>query len=375
MLYSPPLSIEQRLEHIQTARRSLLLERRSLRTPLVAGWVERSWQRCIQSGRQPHEHVHFDLLPHEALRRVHEANQFLLRTARPVMERLGQAIADTGYFAILTNADGIVVDVNGPIDRTDRRAQLITRIGVDLSEKAVGTTAIGTALAEHKPVWLHRGEHFFTDNIAYSCAGAPLMGPDGQCVGMLDLTGIDTIERPELQHLVAQTAHRIENALLLAHGYDLLLRVNWPGVCLGSDIDGLITLDAEGRVVGSNDVARNMLAPLHSIPWSSLHVDDIFGVSHGLLVGAARQHRGSQMVPLWSGLHVQVQAIENGMEEKTNAKAGSWRSHANVPLKEQETALIRHAVDEARGNVAQASKALGISRATVYRKLGKKPRP
>jgi transcriptional regulator of acetoin/glycerol metabolism len=40
------------------------------------------------------------------------------------------------------------------------------------------------------------------------------------------------------------------------------------------------------------------------------------------------------------------------------------------PLKEVESDLIRKAVEEARGNVAQAARALGISRATVYRKLG-----
>jgi transcriptional regulator of acetoin/glycerol metabolism len=34
-----------------------------------------------------------------------------------------------------------------------------------------------------------------------------------------------------------------------------------------------------------------------------------------------------------------------------------------------ETALIRKAVADARGNVAEAARTLGISRATVYRKL------
>jgi transcriptional regulator of acetoin/glycerol metabolism len=97
--------------------------------------------------------------------------------ARPVLERLGRAIANTRYFAILTDAQGIVIDVNGPIDRSDRRAQLITRIGVDLSERSVGTTAIGAVLAEQQPLWLHRGEHFFNDTSVYSCAGAPLFGP------------------------------------------------------------------------------------------------------------------------------------------------------------------------------------------------------
>lgn len=38
-------------------------------------------------------------------------------------------------------------------------------------------------------------------------------------------------------------------------------------------------------------------------------------------------------------------------------------------LRDVETALIRKAVADARGNVAEAARALGISRATVYRKL------
>jgi transcriptional regulator of acetoin/glycerol metabolism len=33
--------------------------------------------------------------------------------------------------------------------------------------------------------------------------------------------------------------------------------------------------------------------------------------------------------------------------------------------------MIRKAIDSSRGNVAQAAKALGISRATLYRKLSR----
>ena len=38
-------------------------------------------------------------------------------------------------------------------------------------------------------------------------------------------------------------------------------------------------------------------------------------------------------------------------------------------LRDTETDLIRHAVDAARGNVAEAARRLGISRATVYRRM------
>jgi len=53
-------------------------------------------------------------------------------------------------------------------------------------------------------------------------------------------------------------------------------------------------------------------------------------------------------------------------------------AHAAGPnrprLRDVQTALIRKAVDDARGNVAEAARALGISRATVYRKLSQSPR-
>jgi transcriptional regulator of acetoin/glycerol metabolism len=43
-----------------------------------------------------------------------------------------------------------------------------------------------------------------------------------------------------------------------------------------------------------------------------------------------------------------------------------------VPLRDVEVTMIRRAMADARGNVMEAAKALGISRATVYRKLGKR---
>ena len=234
---------QQRLAQIEQARHAVMREGRAVTEVALDGWadrawIERSWRRCLANGQRPDQRVAFDVLPAQARRRAQEASHGLVSAARPVLDKLGRAIANTRYFAILTDARGVVVDVNGPIDRSDRRAQLITRIGVDLSERSVGTTAIGAVLAELQPVWLHRGEHFFHDTSMYSCAGAPLFGPDGQCVGMLDLTGIDTAERPELKHLVAQSARSIENALALSQPHSLLLRLNWPGRTLGDDADG-----------------------------------------------------------------------------------------------------------------------------------------
>jgi transcriptional regulator of acetoin/glycerol metabolism len=354
-----------RLALIESARRAVMGGAPLTEVPPVEAWVERSWQRCLASGRRPEQRLGFDMIPAPARQRVIDASQPLVRAARPVLDRLSRALASTRYFAILTNDAGVVVDAHGPIDRSDRRADLITRIGVDLSERNVGTTAIGAALTELQPVWLHRGEHFFNDTSVYSCAGAPLFGPDGRCAGMLDLTGINAAERPELKHLVAQAARSIENSLTLALPHDLLLRLNWPGRSLGGDDDGLVGLDADGWVQGSNEAARQMVPQL-ALAGGPTHCSELFAQPWEPLFDLAR-HRTPQApteVPLWSGLRLQALPLLSGRPVGTVAP--------RVPLRDVEIALIRKAVADARGNVQQAAKALGISRATVYRKLGRK---
>ena len=351
-------------------------------------WIARSWQRCLTSGQRPDQAVSFDVIPAQALRRIEEANHTLLSAARPALARLGRAIANTRYFAILTNSQGVVVDVNGPVDRSDARAQAIARVGVDLSERNVGTTAIGAALTELHPVWLHRGEHFFDVNACYSCAGAPLFGPDGECVGMLDLTGIDADERPELKHLVAQSARSIENALTLERDHHLLVRLNWPGHTLGDETDGLVCLDGDGFVTGANQPARQMLAALatpnglanQASP--AIHSSDLFAMPYQMLFDAAGRDAYGQPapldVPLWSGLRLQAvsqsrrQALGDLARSGTHGASGGANGHEPHLLKDVETAMIHKAVMQAKGNVMQAAKELGISRATVYRKLGSK---
>ena len=367
---------DQRLHQIAMARQAVLHDGKSMSRTGTQAWIERSWQRCLASGKTPDQKVSFDMIAPTAMRRLVEANQDLLRTARPVLQSLSHAIVSTRYFAVMTDADGVVIDAHGAIDRSDRRADLITRIGTDLSEHQLATTAISAALTELQPVWLHRGEHFFNANSAYSCAGAPLFGPDGTCIGMLDLTGIEAAERPELKHLVAQSARSIENVLTLGQlkaPTNLLIRLNWPGRTLGDETDGLVCLNADGYVTAANQMARLMvpqLVPQRS-PRQLLHASDLFAMSFDMLFDAARKQssKSALEVPLWTGLRLHALPVIGGQAGAIHTAQLDAPATPPPPLKDIETALIRKAVDDARGNVMQAAKVLGISRATVYRRL------
>lgn len=373
---APATGGQDRLARIGRARQAVLYgdARPAEAEPALEGWIERSWRRCLAGGQHPEQAPTFDTVPAAEMRRHQEANQQLVQAAKPTLERLGRAIADTRYFAILTNQAGVVVDVNGRIDRSDSRADLITRIGTDLSETRVGTTAIGAALAELQPVWLHRGEHFFDATSVYSCAGAPLFGPDGRCAGMLDLTGIEAAERPELKHLVTQCARSIENALTLGRPHALLVRLNWPGRVLGDDSDGLLCVDADGCVTGANPAARQMLSRLDAAAGGMPHCSELFAMPFEMLFDAAQRRGNAQggvlEVPLWSGLRLHALPLPAGRDAPPATLQLPPSGEAGRPLKELETALIRKAVSDARGNVLQAARALGVSRATVYRRLG-----
>jgi len=366
-LASPP---PERTLAIAQARQALLhgdpVDARAPGGTRIEPWIARSWQRCIEAGHRPQQRVSFEPVHRSTVRDLAERNRVLVSAARPVIERLSRAIADTRYFAVLTDADGMVVDVGALPDGTDeasRHARNIGRIGIDLSERAIGTSAIGTALAEQESVWLHRGEHFFDDTSVYSCAGAPLFGPEGDCIGMLDLTGVQVPERPELRHLATLSARSIENALVLRAPCEMLLRLGWPGCAANETAEGLLCIDAGGNVTGANAAARQMLHQPLARGQRMLHCNDLFALPLAMLFDAARRGDAVLEVPLWSGLRVQVRP-----QRGDGGGAGS-ATDARPRLRDVETALIRKAVAEARGNVAEAARALGISRATVYRKL------
>jgi transcriptional regulator of acetoin/glycerol metabolism len=175
-----------------------------------------------------------------------------------------------------------------------------------------------------------------------------------------------------LKHLVRRSARSIENSWLLSTAHALVLRLNWPGNQPGDDSDGLLTLDADGHIVGANPTARQMLSLSPGVHGQMLHASDIFASPWESLFDAARREAPLQDLPLWSGLRLQTQALraDRALKPSQPNSPPALASSTHKPLKDVQTDMIREAVKQARGNVAEAARALGISRATVYRKLG-----
>ena len=109
------------------------------------------------------------------------------------------------------------------------------------------------------------------------------------------------------------------------------------------------------------------------------HAGDLFALPFEMLFDASRRAAGPIDVPLWSGLHVQLQAQPAGTADAPRPLACPTSpvdalERGPRRLREIETALIRQTVEETGGNVTEAARRLGVGRATVYRRLGMRRR-
>lgn len=350
---------------VQRARRSLLDLGPDAALTGVEPWIAQSWKRCVASGKQPEQSIVFAPNALISQKRVTEQYQSLIAAAKPSLQSLGDLVAGIGYFALLTNAQGQVIDVAGAVDRSDPSAGAIAQVGVDLSEATAGTSAICTALLEQHPVWLHQHEHFFEATSVYSCAGAPLFDPRGHCLGMLDLTGIRVREQRQLIHLVSQYAREIERSVLLRETHSLLLQIRWPGQFAGVSGGGLVSVDSEGQILGADQLARQMIPDLQQLQMGVVHLSDVFAAPSGIFFDRARQKNPMSEHPLWSGLSLLVETTTGDSSCAEKKPSGQ----SPMSLKSMQSELIQRALQQAKGNVELAAGRLGISRATLYRKL------
>ena len=108
MRQTTELAATERMTRIEQARNALLRQSGEGGQSWVEPWIERSWSRCLSQGLRPDDKVGFDVLSAQTVRQVSEANRQLVAAAKPVLAGLARALSETGYFAILTNKDGVV---------------------------------------------------------------------------------------------------------------------------------------------------------------------------------------------------------------------------------------------------------------------------
>jgi transcriptional regulator of acetoin/glycerol metabolism len=257
------------------------------------------------------------------LREARERIAPLLAAAQGAMDRLYHAVGAAGCCVLLADGVGVPVDRRGTSadDATFQSWGLWT--GALWSEEHEGTNGIGTCVVEQRPLTIDRDQHFFTRNTLLSCTAVPIYDHEAAFAGVLDVSSCRADRTDAFSNLIAlaasEAARRIE-ADLFRRAFARARIVLTQGAD-GQSI-GLVAVDADDLVIGATRSARAGL-----------------GIAPG---------RALQPVPAADLL---------GGDIARDHLAGGQR------------AVLQRALLRVGGNVSAAAKALGVSRATLHRKL------
>jgi transcriptional regulator with XRE-family HTH domain len=210
----PEANVESAARTFVSAREAFLAGQLH-EAPIARPRVLRSWQRSLALGVDAERQTAAKAVrSDDELRERKDLSERLLRAASPVVASLATSLTDTGYAVVITDADGCLLEIAGDSGILNHSRKRGLEPGADWSEETAGTNAIGIALADGRPFQLMSGEHFCDGWTEYGCTAAPIRRPStSELVGVLDVTGLYGLTRPELLGLVMQTACEIEEAL------------------------------------------------------------------------------------------------------------------------------------------------------------------
>ncbi|UBM61497.1 sigma 54-interacting transcriptional regulator [Candidatus Sulfidibacterium hydrothermale] len=203
-------------------------------------------------------------------------NLAFIEIAKPCLSHLTELLNKTGFIAILSDKDGIILDVTGEEDVLKKAEKLNLSLGTSFNEKDVGINAIGRAILENKPVQVTGNQHALKIFYAWTCAAAPIHDAKGNILGVLCLAGKKSNRQIHTLGWVISTAkvieNRIENKLVQKQLYD----AQYYAFAMMNQLSfGLFAIDKEDKIIWANNTGCRIINIKRSLLINT-SINDIF---------------------------------------------------------------------------------------------------
>ncbi len=315
-----------------------------------AGEISRSWQRCRQAGLAPERRADGPHYSHAELRAAADRRATLVTQSRPVIDYIYGQIRDSGCILLLSDENGFLLDSLGDTDFGNRAAQVALKPGACWAENARGTNAVGTALIEAKPIVVNGAEHYLRHNGFLACAAAPLVEPNGNLLGVIDISCDSRAYHPHTFGLVRAAAQMIENRIFEITFRDVTkLRFHVSSACLGSVMEGALAIAEDGKILGANRNGFSLLNLKHA-EIGHITIPEIFGVSLRDLFDRGRHAQGT---PLSLSMPARGKIFIT-LDQMRLPNIRPFATKAEAPAPDRLAALdtgderVRHAIAQAR---------------------------
>ena len=346
---------------------------------LVGESLIQSWSRCVQARRDPHEIVEFNPVTTSRVHSALQRSRLLVSSAASELSQLESTLAGTACSAILADAQGVVVHAIHSASNDDAVLMpLASRLGVDLAEEQVGTTAPGVTLRTGQASVVLGAEHFFGCLQVMYCAAAPIRDIHGQLAGVLDVSSESRPFGFDAAAVVNMYATTIENRLLRAQSTEhIVVHLQTAPSLLETPLEGLAGLDAHGRIAWVNTAAARLLGL--ACPSSGAQAETVFGLDLAAFARLtrdehARVHRLPNGLTVWLGARMQSKdgagpLVGLGAPNPPALPTPDAPAPAAPTLRDNDRQLVQQTVQACGGNVSKAARRLGVSRGLIYRHL------
>jgi len=273
-------------------------------------YIARSHQRCRRLGIDEQRVRSARVLSDAELFARLADKRDLVLVAEPFLDQLYGFVKGSGFFSMLTDADGCILSMVGDEDILGEAFNLHMRPGAYMDEASIGTNAMGTSLAEGEPVQVSGGEHYVKAYHRWTCSAAPIKAADGTVVGAIDLTGYCDSVHPHTLGMVVAAADAMGRMLDLGRANEELRR---SGAYLEA------TLDA----IGAGIVGASVDGAIRTV---NAHALELFGLSEEVMLG----RRVQDLIEGWDEVLGALRSGRRFMDEDVGVKACANRLQLNL---------------------------------------------
>lgn len=179
----------------------------------VRSEILKSWDRCQSIGLNPEQERAKSALTSDELKKLLSESD-LLHAAKPIIDNIFEKLYGTGYLITLNDAQGKMIYLKGEPEVIRKTEKMNFSPGMDWSESAAGTNAIGTSIVSKKPIQVFAAEHFCKGFHPMTCSSSPIFHPyTKNVIGAIDFTGLWPSTQPHTLGLAVSLAKIIEQEL------------------------------------------------------------------------------------------------------------------------------------------------------------------
>lgn len=222
--------------------------------------IKKSHERSQKYGIQREQIVSKKILKGQAVVDNIKNNEELIRIAAPFMKIIYDFLIGSGFFIILTDKEGCILNIIGDKGILDAARDMDMVIGAYMDEKSIGTNAMGIAISEDVPIQVSATEHFVTAYHKWTCSAAIIHDENAQIIGTLNLTGNSKLVHPHTLGLVVAAVKSIESQLNSEKiQKELAKSYLYMNTVMDSMDYGIVAVDINGMVRNINMAACAML--------------------------------------------------------------------------------------------------------------------